>query len=197
MIRVKRPQRRPPALVSESREAQRAAKAFFEGRASASKREVKFADFDFPPVWLVAREDLLGLFRGKCAFCEIPVTTEGITHFRPLRDAFDLTGKSSPEHYYWLAYEWSNLYLACSVCIRNKGNRFPVLGSRAPSGTPWAKLQKQERPILLDPCLDLPEEHLVFGDKGYVASATLTPPAPASKTAARSRSIHSASIAGP
>jgi predicted ATPase len=175
VIHVERPRQPPKALLVEGRRAAKEADRFFTGRTTVSKRQVKFVDFQFPDVWQVARPQIEALFQGKCPFCESRFGTVGeleIAHFRPTRDALGLDGTTSPEHYYWLAYEWQNLYLICRVCNRNKRNLFPVAESRAGLGTPWAKLEQQERRLLLDPCLDLPEEHLVFGDAGHVASVT-------------------------
>jgi energy-coupling factor transporter ATP-binding protein EcfA2 len=84
-----------------------------------------------------------------------------------------LDGVTSPDHYYWLAYEWQNLHPICAQCLRNKLNRFPVAGGRAAPGSIGKKLEASESRLLLDPCLDLPEEQLLFGDAGHVASLTL------------------------
>nr|WP_171815737.1 AAA family ATPase [Rhizobium leguminosarum] len=50
-----------------------------------------------------------------------------------------------------------------------KGNRFPILGSRAMS--PADDLDG-ELPLLLDPTRDRPETHLVYSESGYVSSET-------------------------
>lgn len=154
------------------------ARDFFEGR-EVSKRQVKFVDFGFDAgIWLEVQPALARLFHGKCAFCESRLTklatSESFTlHFRPPRDALNLDGTTSPKHYYWLAYEWQNLYPACAPCTQNKRNMFPVRGSRGHPGSPVAELEHHESRLLLDPCFDLPEEHLVFHDEGLIASVTL------------------------
>jgi hypothetical protein len=57
------------------------------------------------------------LFSRKCGYCETPFTREEgiVDHFRPKHRASDLRGKVSSEHYAWLAYDWNNLILSCSV----------------------------------------------------------------------------------
>ena len=139
---------------------------------------------------------LLQLFHSKCAFCETPVPrpieTEDfassilidrgdplsssfseVHHFRPKINAMNLQGVISPNHYWWLAYEWSNLYLSCGECSSQKGTRFPIqAASRAAPESPIKALAK-ERPLLLDPCADQPEEHLVFLPNGNVVSETV------------------------
>jgi predicted ATPase len=93
-------------------------------------------------------------------------------HFRPKMMAMDLQGAISTNHYWWLAYEWPNLYLACAPCSGLKGTRFPI---QAPSrATPESPLKAlvDEKALLLDPCSDQPEEQLVFLTDGQVASET-------------------------
>jgi len=74
----------------------------------------------------------------------------------------------SREHYWWLTYEWENLYLSCSNCNRYKSSWFPVEGKRAKPLTPLKEIQFEEKALLVDPCFDRPEEHLVYDDKGNV-----------------------------
>lgn len=67
------------------------------------------------------------IYKNKCGYCET-VTAAGaelrVDHYRPKdkvkEDPMHLTG------YYWLAYEWSNLVLACEKCNRAKSNKFPL-----------------------------------------------------------------------
>jgi uncharacterized protein (TIGR02646 family) len=116
------------------------------------------------------REALGLLFHGKCAYCETSVDIAAkpdTAHFRPRTTAVDLDGTTTKPGYWWLAYAWSNVYVACQQCNRNKGNRFPVSGPRA--RTPDDDLSA-ERPLLLDPCADAPDEHLLFDAAGAVAS---------------------------
>lgn len=119
------------------------------------------------------RASLNKLFQGKCAYCESPLLGSGeIEHFRPRSRAMGLDGVVATDHYWWLAYEWSNIYLVCELCNRMKATRFPIRGSsRASPGSTVEDLAK-EKPLLLDPCFDRPEEHLVFSDNGQVASRT-------------------------
>jgi hypothetical protein len=90
-----------------------------------------------------------------------------VDHFRPREGVLGLDGSYDRAHYYWLAYEWQNLYLACPDCLTLRGARFPVKGRRAKPGTSGEALDREQR-LLLDPCSDEPDEHLVFGDSGEV-----------------------------
>lgn len=82
-----------------------------------------------------------------------------------------MEGGRSGLHYFWLAYEWSNLLFACRDCNRMKAARFPISGTRAVIGALGVVLE-EEQPLLLDPCRDYPQEHLVYLDNGNVVSET-------------------------
>ena len=128
-------------------------------------------------------------FHGKCAYCEgrIASTQPGdIEHYRPKGGVTDedcrpviveSNGGEKVPHpgYYWLAYEWSNLLYVCSDCNRinrkkhkgvriGKGMRFPVDGKHAtePGG------EVNERPLLLNPLMDEPDEHLAIDETGII-----------------------------
>lgn len=108
------------------------------------------------------RTALLRVFGRKCAFCEQALKTlgaENVEHFRPRIRASGRDQSVSVVHYFWLAYEWSNLYTICYECKSYKGSAFPVRGRRAAIGTRGAQLAK-EHALLVDPCVDEPAEHL-------------------------------------
>jgi hypothetical protein len=71
----------------------------------------------------------------------------------------------APDHYWWLAFAWDNLYLTCPPCNKHRGPRFPVKGPRitGPGDDP-----NRENCLLLDPCRDDPAEHLRFDASGRV-----------------------------
>ncbi len=114
-------------------------------------------------------------FLGKCAYCESPIkeaSSGQLDSFRPRQRAVGLDGRVDEDHYWWLAYEWSNVRACCVTCNRLKASRFPIEGPRALPGTTGKELEKENR-LLLDPCIDIPEEQLLFNDQGQVASSTL------------------------
>lgn len=71
--------------------------------------------------------------RQRCMYCEDSQGTD-VEHFRP---------KSRYPAY---TFEWLNHLLACSYCNRRKGSTFP--------------LDDKGRPLLLDPTVDEPSDHL-------------------------------------
>ena len=150
----------------------------------------------FPGIW----KDFKAFFSyaqfGKCGFCESPIldTYPGdVEHYRPksaitdLRDDVDALGQQqealagitgrltksvSPIGYYWLAYEWSNYLLACSICNGLKSTIFPV--KNEPRICPPRRDDASETPLLLNPFeKKLPASHLKFQSNGYVQAKTL------------------------
>ncbi len=179
MIYLKRPEEVPEILASDEVEtARREAKAFF-GRSrdhlDAGTRAQERHEFA-PRLWRRVAPPLATMFHHKCAYCETPLLTGGhVDHFRPKIHAADLDGASTtPDHYWWLAYEWRNLYFCCQFCNQNKRNLFPVHGGER--ARPWPEsdaLSEQlrtERAMLLDPCRgrDDPAGRLFFDQEGHV-----------------------------
>lgn len=115
------------------------------------------------------KDALHALYHKKCAFCEQRIEVPHVEHFRP---------KSI---YYWLAYSWDNLLLACSTCNSNKGNRFEIKGERYnfvfnPDNTyrtihsSCAELDSTEKPLLVNPEVEDLTTELIFDQKGGVTS---------------------------
>lgn len=161
----------PPLGVPGIKEAQANARAFFGSRS----RAVRQRRYEFDRSWLdqpLVMASLATLFSGRCAFCNsrggdaYPLL---VHHFRPPQDAVAADGKTSRRHYWWLFYEWENLYPACPECDRAKGAKFPIARQRARVGITEEGLDR-EMPLLLDPCREDPEEVLVYLDSGEVVS---------------------------
>lgn len=105
-----------------------------------------------------ALEALIGL---KCHYCEQTIERFDVEHFRP------------QSIYPALAYQWSNLLLACQTCNQTyKSDRFPI----SPDSTqatedpvdPTSRDGSDEA-LVLNPCRDDPAEHLDFVDGRIVA----------------------------
>ena len=163
----------PRALASaETRALHDRARAFFE-RPAKERAQESFAFADGPLADAEVRSALREAYAGKCAYCETPLAEQAmyVDRFRPPSDALALDGTLSPDHYWWLAYTWENLYPSCVECLSFKGSRFPVREARAAPGTTGESL-RAERPLLLEPRRDDPEQHLVYAEDGTVASST-------------------------
>jgi 5-methylcytosine-specific restriction endonuclease McrA len=131
------------------------------------------------------------LFNGKCAYCEnkiTAITTGDIEHFRPKSQVKRADNTLQKPGYFWLAASWENLLLSCNNCNRKttqevvdgselamgKLDQFPLLDEKwrcagyIKSKTRLEKkLEKDEKArLLINPCVDNPEEHLFFQDNG-------------------------------
>jgi 5-methylcytosine-specific restriction endonuclease McrA len=127
----------------------------------------------------------------KCFYCEsqgeamLPLEVE---HYRPKDglNKIDLIAGQVHVGYYWLGNEWSNLILSCRSCNNSgaKGTRFPIgnnqdrvfhhqpVDNSETLNRDNCKIDSQdllnESPILLNPEIDTPEEHLTFDNTGQI-----------------------------
>ncbi|HEX3125774.1 MAG TPA: hypothetical protein VH394_00440 [Thermoanaerobaculia bacterium] len=119
-------------------------------------------DYEFrAELWKELKLHLFDLFEGKCAYCEACVQDVAfgeVEHYRPKRQV-----EECPDHpgYYWLAYDLTNLLPSCQLCngYPAKMNHFPVRDKA------WARRREEmerEKPLLLNPYLHNPREHLRF-----------------------------------
>ena len=163
----------PPSLTSGSAgKAREHAAGFFRKKGRSAQETFKFE----PRVYAApdVREGLFALFSGKCAYCETAygaVAPVNVEHHRPKAGAIGVDGAFSPDHYWWLAYEWENLLPVCLECARSKGSRFPVAKERAHDPQTGVDLLAEE-PYLLDPRLEVPEEHIAFAEDGTAVGRT-------------------------
>lgn len=186
MIKIDRPKESIPTGFATS-----AASELRENRASLKKglkkgEKLKFAVYSNDAV----KDALTKIFGRKCAFCEsILLGTQAgdIEHYRPkgkILVPHPASGKNRAlRGYYWLAAKWSNLLIACEDCNRprtqpdydnhmrviGKSMYFPLADEKNRAKGP-GKLHL-EYPLLLNPCIDNPPDHLVFLDDGRVEAA--------------------------
>jgi uncharacterized protein (TIGR02646 family) len=107
---------------------------------------------------------LVAAQHSKCCFCESKTGMDGdVEHYRPKAGFSQGKGQRiEGPGYYWLAYEWSNLLLCCSICNqRFKRSLFPLAdpSKRARSHSHDATL---EEPLFINPAEQDPEEHISF-----------------------------------
>lgn len=134
MIRITRPSK--PRILENKADEWRASLLAADTIAKRNKAEKKYRHKDIKKL-------LVQMFSGKCAYCESKITHIDyghIEHFRPKRGT-----SGRPE----LAFEWSNLLLACGICngAEHKSDHFPEANENGP---------------ILDPCVDELEKHLSF-----------------------------------
>ncbi len=178
MIKVERPKGSvPKGLVSAGR-------VELKRHRNCLPTERKFSAYSADPV----KEKLAELFGRKCMFCEslLAGTQPGdVEHYRPKGKVVvyprngNIPAQTKPG-YYWLAARWPNLLLSCADCNRprmqddfdgnarvvGKANFFPLADETKRASGPWLVLK--EEPLLLNPCIDDPADHLDFKEDGRV-----------------------------
>jgi uncharacterized protein (TIGR02646 family) len=96
----------------------------------------------------------------KCCFCEMKIGKDGdVEHFRP-KKAVRIGHSLQYPGYYWLAYEWENLFWCCSACNqRHKRNHFP-LNDESKRVRDHTGDIGEEDPLFLHPIHDNPEDFI-------------------------------------
>ena len=91
----------------------------------------------------------------KCCYCESKIgsTSPGdVEHYRP--KAYSQQDRGQPKifpGYYWLVYDWNNLFVSCEICNRShKKNYFPLFDPKARARNHLEDLTK-EQPLILNP----------------------------------------------
>lgn len=157
---------KPSILDSEKavREFEKMRSFYLEQDATSKYQRYKFASRLYTRGEV--KETLKQLFHGKCAYCESLVSPESaftdVDEFRPKGGSMNLDGSHDSNHYWWLAYEWNNLYHVCMVCNRQyKRNYFPVRDNIRAEVLGDLSV---ENPLLLDPCnkIDFEVQHIDF-----------------------------------
>jgi uncharacterized protein (TIGR02646 family) len=177
VIRIKKPEQAPAILKNRGREATRQLCEQYDSSPVAYKKGAKsFTSGDFDSDIYGAKSVKQALQKaqhGKCAFCESKIThiTYGdVEHFRPKAGY-----RQRPDDplvrpgYYWLAYDWSNLFFCCSLCNqRFKRNHFPLTDATQRAASHHDPIER-EQPLLIHPEFDDPASFLEF-DQEYVRS---------------------------
>ena len=98
----------------------------------------------------------------KCCFCESKISHISygdVEHFRPKGGWIQDSGDNLTQPgYYWLAYDWSNLFLSCQICNqRHKKNLFPLQDPLKRAQSHHADIDDED-PLFINPTDDNPEE---------------------------------------
>jgi uncharacterized protein (TIGR02646 family) len=169
MIRVRKPAEPPEVLRTKGTRSRGGMSAAYS-RDPRSYEGGKSFEFDSG---IYAHETVKQALRkaqhDKCAFCESKfahISYGDVEHFRPKAGWRQEDGEPlTRPGYYWLAYEWANLFLSCTLCNqRFKRNLFPLQ-----TPTRRARSHKEdvaaEDPLLLDPTVDDPETFISFREE--------------------------------
>lgn len=168
----------PPGLTTNACNAHR-------HNALAEKAGHNFSGYHYRDSTIEALREIYGY---KCGYCETSESAGAslrVDHYRPKARVKDVPGHGG---YYWLGYEWSNLILSCEKCNGRKLDQFPLLDETArvvqpllgADGLPavdYCRADRvvllNERPLILNPELDWPDDHLTFLPDGTVQAKTV------------------------
>jgi uncharacterized protein (TIGR02646 family) len=163
LIRVVKPDSPPKILRDENSRGPRATRKLERAYDQGER------DFEFDSGIYAAKSVKNALIKaqhGKCCFCEsrvLHVDYGDVEHFRP-KGGFrqkESDALSKPG-YYWLAYDWSNLFLSCALCNqRYKGNLFPLLDPSKRARSHRDDI-RDEQPLFIHASADDPEKCIGF-----------------------------------
>ena len=136
------------------------------------------------------RAALEKLFYDKCAYCESKITVSewNVEHFRPKGRVAERPGHPG---YYWLTYDWDNLFPACALCNQRrkdkprwgdlsygktggKSDQFPLEDEETRAMSHNDDIYN-EVALLIDPCYDDPEWYIEYGVLGNISSIENNP----------------------
>lgn len=167
MNRIRKPDA-PPSVLRTRGDNQRAQDEIAYDGASAGylTGELRFRHQSGIYGHATVKEALIRAQYEKCAFCESRFTHIAygdVEHFRP-KGAFRQQAGDVLQYpgYYWLVYDWSNLYASCTLCNqRFKENIFPLRDPGCRARSHHDDLAAEE-PLLIDPGVTDPAAHISF-----------------------------------
>lgn len=176
MIRIAKPTTPPAILLTRGEPATHVhCDEYMASPADYRKGIKKFAFDDGIYPATEVKEALIAAQHGKCAFCESKVchvSYGDIEHFRPKAGYKQrVEDKLGRPGYYWLAYEWDNLFFCCQLCNqRFKKNHFPLKNGRNRARSHTHSLDA-EKPLLIHPLRLDPTAHIEFRHEHAAALA--------------------------
>ena len=124
------------------------------------------------------------LFYDKCAYCESKITATAdwdVEHFRPKGRVAE---REDHPGYYWLTYDWENLFPSCQHCNQRRRDRprwgdssesvsggkvdqFPLFDEATRAMSPFDDVREEDT-LLIDPCSDDPDDYLGYDPTGQL-----------------------------
>ncbi|MCP4215755.1 MAG: hypothetical protein GY765_13965, partial [bacterium] len=183
MIFVNKDHNKPPDILTGESCKEKIQEQLDSGTVSRPKFSDHYYGHD------TVREALSNLYHHKCAYCETSPCASSelrVDHYRPKNKIKEVKVDKPHPGYYWLGYEWSNLIPGCDKCNNAKSNYFPLeTGGKRVVAPPCetGQLDEQaclasspalraEKPLVLHPEVDRPEEHFVFMPNGEIKGIT-------------------------
>jgi uncharacterized protein (TIGR02646 family) len=167
MIPIKKPQNPPNILKTKGKEATKELCQLYDKG---------IRDFDFDNNIYGHKEVKEALIKAqlkKCAFCEtkLPRSSGDVEHFRP-KGGYkqENSDKLQKNGYYWLAYDWENLFFSCEYCNRIfKRNLFPLENPHERAISHKHDVKK-EKTLLINPAIEKEIEKIIFFESEYIVA---------------------------
>lgn len=177
MIGIQKPSTPPEKLAQDGKKKRKSHCLSYSHNPEAYQSGKKtFAFSSSIYAHLSVKQALLEAQHHKCCFCERIIGTDGdVEHFRPKQAYKQASGEGLQRPgYYWLAYEWDNLYLACVGCNqRHKQNLFPLQNPDRRATNHHQDIN-EEQPLFIDPSKENPEEFIGFrGEVAYTIDGNI------------------------
>lgn len=170
MIRVRKPAKAPEVLRIRGAQVVRQLCATYERDPASYDSGKKTFEFDSD---LYGHESvksaLIQAQHAKCAFCESKfahIDYGDVEHFRPKGGCHQAEGEPFLRPgYYWLVYDWANLFLSCTLCNQHfKKNLFPLKQAARRARNHLGNVGAEE-PMLIDPGAENPETFIGFREE--------------------------------
>jgi uncharacterized protein (TIGR02646 family) len=164
MIQIHKPASIPEKLAADGKAETEKNKSLFNEheeafRTGESKFEFSSAIYGHESV----KTALKKAQHGKCCFCERKAENFDVEHFRPKSAYQQKAGDTlSRPGYYWLAYDWGNLFCACEKCNRSyKRNLFPLADDSKRARSHYCDIDAEE-PLFIHPGRENPQAFIEF-----------------------------------
>lgn len=148
MVRINKPDAPPLVLTVKGKDAVDSYKKLFDDGQEIKVPNAIYNDSSVKEALKLAQHE-------KCCFCEAKVSHVAhgdVEHFRPKNGYVQEERQSIQKPgYYWLAYDWSNLFFACQKCNQSyKKNWFPLLDDTQRARNHYGDIDNEE-PLIIDP----------------------------------------------
>lgn len=162
MILIKKPQEAPEILKDKG---EKETRAMCEAYEKEGQR-----DFDFNAKIYghkTVKEALITAQHDKCFLCESKISAieyGDVEHFRP-KKAYQQNADDDLNYpgYYWLAYDWENLFLSCQICNQQfKKNLFPLELPEERKDISHHYSWRNEKTLFINPANENPEIFISF-----------------------------------
>ena len=174
MIRINKGTRIPRKLTKDGQESIRHTCAQYDSDPEAFSSGTSKLPSPKPAIYghPSVKKELLDRQNQKCCFCEVKFAGDygDVEHFRPKGCVIDIKTKQKQyPGYYWLAYDWDNLFVCKEILNRSfKRNYFPLSDDSSRAKSHHDNIA-DETPLLIDPAKDDPRDHIRFHEDEAIA----------------------------